>query len=90
MRGQRRDTDRPRFPRFKDRVGEDPARFLATDMDPTPRIRGIMDVGMANAYLEVAREIGISRRVTTAIERKRDSLLEQQQAATDGGAADGD
>lgn len=90
MRGQRRNTDRPSFERYAERFGEDPARFLATDMDPTPRIRGIEDVGLANAYVDVARQLDVFERVKTATERKRDELLERQQTATNGGADDGD
>lgn len=74
------DEDRPRYPQMRERLGEDPARFLATGMDPTPRISGIRDLGLANVYLQVARELdGCPQRVVDACERRRDHLVEEAQ-----------
>lgn len=71
----RPDQDRPRFPDFRDTVGEDPARFLATDVDPEPRIRGIADLGVANAWVQAARELDVDESIEQAIEQRRDDIL---------------
>ena len=74
----RPDQDRPRFPEYREKVGEDPARFLATDLDPQPRIDGIVDLGVANAWLQVAREIDVDAETYSAIEQQRDEILRNQ------------
>jgi len=74
----RRPPDRPTYPDIKERINEDPARFLAGRFDPMPRIRGIGDLGVANAWLQVARDLDVREGVVRAIERRRDQLLEDQ------------
>lgn len=73
-----RDADRPAYPAIRERIGEDPARFLCAKMDPWPRIRGLDTIGDANAWLQVARDIDHQRGLEL-IERQRDHLLEAQQ-----------
>lgn len=73
------ESDRLKFPDVEERFGEDPARFLATRMDIIPRIRGIVDLGLCNMYLQVARQLDCSRRVVDAIERRRDFLVDEYQ-----------
>lgn len=74
----RSDGDRPTFPNIEQGIGYDPARFLATSMDPMPLLRGIDGLGVANAWLEVARKMDVSEGTKRAIERRRDELLEDQ------------
>lgn len=71
--------DRPEYPRIQKRFGENPARFLDSGMDPTPRIRGITDLGLANCYVQVARDLDCRRRVIEACERRRDYLVDVEQ-----------
>ena len=48
-------TDIPAYPTLVGRLGENPARYLCTDMSPWPILRGIEDFERASAYLAVAR-----------------------------------
>ncbi len=68
------------FPRLKADIGEDPARWLApqTDMDPTPRIRGISEPEVAAAWLAVARRLGVDGDVRDKIKRRRDYLADRE------------
>lgn len=75
MRSQR---DRPTFPGLEEHIGYDPARFLSTSMDPMPMLRGIDDLGVANAWVQAARDMDPSEGTKRAIERRRDELLEAQ------------
>lgn len=68
--------DRPRYPEHRERFGEDPARILASSMDPEPRINGIGDLGLLNAWAQVAREMDAN--VEQAIEQRRNELLQIQ------------
>ena len=76
---KRPDGDRPRFPDLRQQVGEDPARILTTDMDPEPRIRGIADLGVANAWVQAARELDVDGSTVETIEQRRDEILRNQQ-----------
>lgn len=74
----RRDERRPRFPDLRDRVGEDPARFLATDVDPGPRINGIDDLGVINAWVQAARDLDVDPSTVQEIEQRRADILRNQ------------
>ncbi|WP_225334239.1 hypothetical protein [Halomicrobium urmianum] len=78
--GQVAEVDRTEFPRLKADIGEDPARWLApqTDMDPTPRIRGISEPEVAAAWLAVARRLGVDGDVRDKIKRRRDYLADRE------------
>lgn len=70
----------PSQPGVRQRIGEDPARFLSrrTSFDPRPRIRGIDDLGVANAWLQVARDIDCPQKYREAVERRRDHLVTKE------------
>ena len=68
--------DIPSYPTFEDRIGENPARFLCTDMSPWPILRGIEDFERASAYLAVARSEGVDGRVIEALEQLIERLRE--------------
>lgn len=72
--------DRARYPELRERIGEDPARYLdpSISLNPIPRIRGINDVGVANAWVQVARDLDVDHRIVDAVERRRDGLIEQE------------
>ena len=68
--------DIPSYPTFEERLGENPARFLCTDLNVWPLIRGLRSFERASAYLAVARAEGVDGRVIEALEHKQDSLRE--------------
>ena len=68
--------DIPEYPTFEERLGENPARFLCTDMSPWPILRGIEDFERASAYLAVARSEDVDERVVTALEQLVEQLRE--------------
>ena len=68
--------DIPEYPTFEERLGENPARFLCSDMSPWPILRGIEDFERASAYLAVARSEGVDERVVTALEQLVERLRE--------------
>ena len=68
--------DIPSYPNLVDRFGENPARFLCTDMSPWPMVRGIEDFERASAYLAVARSEDVDERVVTALEQLVEQLRE--------------
>ena len=68
--------DIPSYPNLVDRLGENPARFLCTDMSPWPILRGIEDFERASAYLAVARSEGVDERVVEALENTKAALRE--------------
>lgn len=80
----------PVFPHIAAENGEeDPSRFLATDMDLTPLIRGIEDLGRCNAWLQAAQEMQpqhVDRRTIQALEKRRDYLVEQERQGGSGRA----
>lgn len=79
-------SKRPSYPAVKERIGEDPARYLASDMDVSPRIRGIADLGVVNGWLQVARDLDVDDDVLDQLERRQSFLLDRQRRiATDGG-----
>lgn len=75
---------RPSYPDVAARIGEDPARYLSADMDVSPRVRGIQDIGVANGWLAVARDLGVDADTIENLEQRRDYLVDQRVAA-DGG-----
>jgi len=60
------------------------ARFLTSDMNVVPIVRGIDDLGRMNAWLQVAREMDCRRRVYRALEARRDYLVEQERGGSGG------
>ena len=68
--------DIPEYPNLVDRLGENPARFLCTDMSPWPILRGIEDFERASAYLAVARSEDVDERVVEALEQLVERLRE--------------
>ena len=68
--------DIPEYPTLVERLGENPARFLCSDMSPWPILRGIEDFERASAYLAVARSEGVDERVVTALEQLVEQLRE--------------
>ena len=68
--------DIPAYPNLVERLDENPARFLCTDMSPWPILRGIEDFERASAYLAVARAEDCDRRVVEALESVVERLRE--------------
>ena len=66
----------PSYPNLVERLGENPARFLCSDMNPWPVIRGIDEFERASAYLAVARAEDCDDRVVEALETIADRLRE--------------
>jgi hypothetical protein len=71
-----RHTDRPTFPKTRETIGEDPARFLCTDLSPWPMLRGMTDPQRAAAWLAVARKVDADSQVVKALERLVERLRE--------------
>lgn len=81
--------NRPSYPGVKARIGEDPARYLASSMDVSTRIRGIADLGVVNGWLQVARDLDVGQEVIEQLERRRSYLIDRERRiATDGGEHD--
>ena len=70
-------TDIPEYPTFEERLGENPARFLCTDMSPWPMVRGLRSFERASAYLAVARSEDCDDRVIEALETTVERLREE-------------
>ena len=70
-------TDIPSYPNLESQLGENPARFLCTDMSPWPMVRGIEDFERASAYLAVARAEDCDGRVIEALETTVERLREE-------------
>ena len=68
--------DIPPYPTFEERLGENPARFLCTDMCPWPILRGIEDFERSSAYLAVARAEDVDGQVVEALEQLVEQLRE--------------
>ena len=68
--------DIPSYPNLESQLGENPARYLCTDMSPWPMVRGIKSFERASAYLAVARSEGVDERVVTALEQLVERLRE--------------
>lgn len=81
----------PTYPEYREKFGEDPARFLY-HLDPRPRIRGITDPDLLRAYMDVETDRHEPRRtVIAACNQRLEELqgldvVDAQQAAV---AADG-
>ena len=69
-------TDIPSYPTFEERIGENPARFLCTDLNVWPLIRGLRSFERASAYLAVARAEDCDDRVIKALENTKAALRE--------------
>ena len=69
--------DIPSYPTFEDRIGENPARFLCTDLNVWPLIRGLRSFERASAWLAVARAEGVDERVVEALENTKAALREE-------------
>ena len=70
-------SERPVHPEYRDALGEDPARFLCTDMSPYPRIRGLESVALVDAYLDVETDRDTPRKgVVAALNQRKDALEE--------------
>ena len=70
-------TDIPEYPNLVERLGENPARFLCSDMSPWPMVRGIKSFERASAWLAVARAEDCDRRVVEALETTVERLREE-------------
>ena len=68
--------DIPSYPTFEERIGENPARFLCTDLNVWPLIRGLRSFERASAYLAVARAEDVDGRVIEALENTKAALRE--------------
>ena len=68
--------ERPAFPRLREDLGEDPARFLCSDLTVGPRSRGFSDPQRASAWLAVARNVDADARVIDALEGTVERLRE--------------
>lgn len=80
------DRDLPSYPSIAERIGEDPARYLVVDIDVSPRIRGMTDLGVVNGWLQVARDLDADQKVIDQLERRQDFIVDRQRRiATDGG-----
>jgi hypothetical protein len=88
-----RDCTHPTYPEYRDTFGEDPARFLHHQLDPTPRIQAIRDPALVRAYLDVETDRDEPRREVVAACNQRLNTLTSKDAAeaaagtiaTDGG-----
>ena len=69
-------TDIPSYPNLESQLGENPARFLCSDMSPWPMVRGLRSFERASAWLAVARSEGVDERVVTALEQLVEQLRE--------------
>lgn len=78
-------ANRPEFPSAVEKIGEDPARFLATDLDETPRIQGIQSEDVLDEWERVEHELpdGPRKQILTQLEARRQQL----HAAEDGQSA---
>lgn len=63
-----------RYPQFDDENEQEAARFLATDIDARPVIRGIEDISRLNAWTEVAKELDITGPERRALRQRRQAL----------------
>lgn len=85
-RGRIAASDRPAFPEVRERIGEDPARFLATDLDESPRIQGIQSEAVLDEWEYVETELPEGPRdgILRQLEARRQQLQghEDEQSAT--------
>jgi hypothetical protein len=85
-----RDCTHPVYPDYRDKFGEDPARFLHHLLDPTPRIQAIRDPALVRAFLDVETDRDEPRReVVAQCNQRLDTLTGDAAAgavATDGGS----
>jgi len=80
------DTGRPVYPDIEERIGEDPTRYLKADLDVSPRIRGMTNLGVVNGWLQVARDLDVDQKVIDQLERRQGFLVDRQRRiAADGG-----
>lgn len=85
-RGRIATSDRPAFDDVKERIGEDPARFLATSLDESPRIQGIQSEAVLDEWEHVENELPEGPRdgILRQLEARRQQLQghEDEQSAT--------
>ncbi len=79
--------ERPTFPQFRERFGEDPARILHSDLDPTPRLKAIEDPDLLRAYIHVEAERDTPDRTLIGWCNRRIETLEER-SAVDGEVSD--
>jgi len=70
------ESDRRRYPEYIEAFGEDPARFLCSDLDPHARIRGLESVALVEAYLDVETDRSSPRKEVVAHLNQRKADLE--------------
>lgn len=81
--------DRPAYPNYRERFGEDPARFIyANEPLLRARINGLRDPALIRAYLDVETDRDQPREDVVAALNAR-LQAERQPVATDGGEANG-
>lgn len=69
------DGDRPTYPEVRERIGEDPARYLVDpDMTTWARIRGIATEDVLEEWLAVEEELGPRRKVVKRLNQRRREL----------------
>ena len=68
--------ERPAFDGLREDIGEDPARFLCSDLNVWPLVRGFSDPQRASAWLAVARNVDADARVIDALEAVVERLRE--------------
>lgn len=81
-RARAQENNWPEYPEYREKFGEDPARFLYAEMDARPRIRGLESLELCRAWLDVETDVTPPRRrVVKAINERMDELRENQAGA---------
>ena len=68
------ESQRARFPRLEAAAGEDPARFLDTGLEATPRIQGIQSEESLQNWEWVAHQLGTRQKILDELETRRQRL----------------
>lgn len=84
--GRGQDCDHPSYPEYYEKFGEDPARFLY-HFNPLPRIRGIQDRDLLDAYLDVELQGNRRKAVIGAINSRIIELEDDASVGDQPGAA---
>jgi hypothetical protein len=79
-----RDDGRERFPALREQLGEDPSRFLSpqTNLDPTPRIRGIASMEVLDAWFSAEETIGPRPTILALLNERRVALRDDEPRTT--------
>lgn len=95
-------NSRAEYPEIKERIGEDPARFLDADLDDedsaalaAARIRGIRSVDVVQGWIEVEADLdrGPRRDVMAALNQRKSAIEDDvevtydEEVAVDGGVS---